>query len=81
MIITVNQALCFPLEGDALNVVGDATTIPHNGSPFSTADRDNDYWEEGNCAEVLFIYLCIIYYLFIYYLFIYLLITHLSIIY
>ena len=39
-------------SGDALNWDADGTQAPHNGSPFSTADEDNDDWADGNCAEV-----------------------------
>ena len=31
---------------------GDSLMSHHNGHPFSTADRDNDNYESGNCAQL-----------------------------
>ncbi len=32
------------------STAGESLIIPHNGRMFSTPDRDNDLWPEGNCA-------------------------------
>ncbi|XP_071545331.1 uncharacterized protein [Panulirus ornatus] len=38
------------VDGYSGNVSVDALSSMHHGSPFTTPDRDNDEWDEGNCA-------------------------------
>lgn len=39
------------LSGFTGNLTHDALTAKHHGSPFTTPDRDNDAWPEGNCGQ------------------------------
>lgn len=39
------------LGGFSGNLTHDALTSKHNGSPFSTWDKDNDSWGSGNCGQ------------------------------
>lgn len=44
------QDFSLVVDGFSGNISTDSLAAKHHGSPFSTYDRDNDLWEDGNCA-------------------------------